>query len=217
MKIKTTLFLLYVLIPVFSYAGNLSGYVRDSDTKEPLISATVTIKGTTIGTTTDYNGFYELNVKPGTYTFVASYIGYESAEIELTIEEDKSLEQIFNLVSNSYVISEVNVTIQAKGQLSAINQQMRANTISNIVSSEKIQEVPDANVAESVGRLPGVSVQSSDGEGSKVVVRGLEPRYNLITVNGIRAPSTSSDDNSVSMAGISPFMIDGIEVRLPIL
>ncbi|NJK95198.1 MAG: TonB-dependent receptor plug domain-containing protein, partial [Bacteroidales bacterium] len=75
------------------------------------------------------------------------------------------------------------------------------------------QEIPDANLAESLGRLPGVSDTSSAGEGDKVIVRGMDARYNLVSVNGVRAPSSSSDDNSVSLAGISPFMVDGIEVK----
>jgi len=52
---------------------------------------------------------------------------------------------------------EVIVTAQARGQTAAINQQLASNTIANIVSSDRIRELPDANAAESKGRLPGVS------------------------------------------------------------
>ncbi|MGC9343802.1 MAG: carboxypeptidase-like regulatory domain-containing protein, partial [Bacteroidales bacterium] len=214
MKSKTTIIILLLLFPYISFAGVIKGYVRDSETNEPLIAANVVIKGTTIGTVTDLNGYYELSFnKVGSLTFSSSYIGYEEAEVTLNFEKNDEIVHNFSLVSSSYEMEEVVVTVQAKGQFSAINQQLNAKSISNIVSAEKIRELPDANVVESLARLPGVSIESSEGEGSKVVIRGMEPRYNLITVNGVRAPATSHEDNSVSMAGISPFMIDGIEVQ----
>ncbi len=214
MKNRILHFALVFLLPFISYAGNIKGFVKDSDSGEGLIGVNVIVKGTTIGTITDINGNYELkNIPDGEKTIVVSYLGYVTQEKTVTIESNKPKTLNYSMVSDSYSLNEVVITVQTKGQLSAINQQMKSNSISNVVSSEKIQEVPDANAAESVGRLPGVSIQSEDGEGSKVVIRGLEPRYNLITINGVRAPSTSNEDNSVSMAGISPFMIDGISVQ----
>jgi TonB-dependent receptor len=214
MKIKTTLFLLYLICPVLSYAANLSGYVRDSETKEPLISATVSIKGTTIGTTTDLNGYFELSVsKEGTYTFVASYIGYEPKEVELSLGKNEKKTYSFLLEVSSYKMEEVVVKIQAKGQIRALNKQFNSDYISNVVSSERLQEVPDATVADALSRIPGITVTSDNGEGDKIRIRGMEPRMNLVTVNGIRAPSADRNENSVGLAGISPFMIEEIEVQ----
>ena len=81
---------------------------------------------------------------------------------------------------------EVVITMQAKGQRAAINQQLSSNAITNIVSSDKIREVPDVNAAESIGRLPGVSLRRSGGEGNQVVVRGLSPQYTIVEVDGVR-------------------------------
>jgi outer membrane receptor for ferrienterochelin and colicin len=64
-----------------------------------------------------------------------------------------------------------------------------------------------------VGRLPGVSVISDSGEGNRVVIRGMDPRFNLVTINGVRAPSDDEGANAVGLAGISPFMIAGIEIQ----
>ena len=57
--------------------------------------------------------------------------------------------------------------------MQAINQQLSSTTIKNIVSKNEIQELPEANAAEAVGRLPGVSLERSGGEGNKVVIRGM--------------------------------------------
>ena len=106
----------------------------------------------------------------------------------------------------------VTVSVQARGQMSAINQQLSSRSIVNVVSSDRIQELPDANAAESVARLPGVSIQREGGEGNKVVIRGLSPKYNAVTINGIRMASTDSDDRSTDLSMISQYMIEGIEV-----
>lgn len=212
MKQKVLTLLLTLLMPTFLLAGNVKGYVKDSETQEPLIGASVVVDGTTSGVVTDINGYFELfNIPSGEQIVVASYMGY--VPDSLKIDGSQAIKHTFFLQSESFVMNEVVVSVQAKGQLSAINQQLKASSISNIVSSEKIRELPDANVAESLGRLPGVKIESSNGEGDKVTIRGLEPRYNLITINGVRAPASGNNDNSVSMAGISPFMIDGIEVQ----
>lgn len=214
MKSKLTILLIEILMPLSLFGGGIKGIVRDAATGEKLIAASVSIKGSTIGTTTDLSGRYYLNFsREGKATIVVSYIGYVTQEVEFTFGRNQVLEKDFELNASSFEMEEVVVSVQAKGQFSAINQQLNANSISNIVSAEKIRELPDANVVESLARLPGVSIESADGEGSKVIVRGMQPRYNLITVNGVRAPATSHTDNSVSMAGVSPFMVDGIEVQ----
>ena len=66
--------------------------------------------------------------------------------------------------------------------MDAINKQLNAKSIVNIVSSDRIQELPDANAAETVARVPGVTIKREGGEGNKVIIRGLSPKYNSITV-----------------------------------
>ena len=50
---------------------------------------------------------------------------------------------------------------------------------------EILQENPDANAVEAIGRLPGISVLRSGGEGSSLVIRGMEPKYSNVTLEGI--------------------------------
>ena len=103
------------------------------------------------------------------------------------------------------------VTAQAEGQARAINQQINSEQIVNVVSSDRIRELPDANVAESIGRLPGVAIQRDGGEGSKVNIRGLSPRFTNITINGQKIPGTG-DDRSVDLSMISQDVLESIEL-----
>ena len=81
-----------------------------------------------------------------------------------------------------------------------------------MVSAARIQELPDANAAESVGRLPGVYLLREGGEGYKVAIRGLEPKYNEVLIDGVPMAATNSGDRSVNMSMISSSMLSGIEV-----
>ena len=96
--------------------------------------------------------------------------------------------------------------------MAAINKQLNAKSLVNIISSDRIRELPDANAAETVARVPGVSIQREGGEGNKVVVRGLSPKYNSVTVNGVKLASTDNENRSTDLSMISQYMLDGIEV-----
>jgi TonB-dependent receptor len=193
--------------------STIEGFVRDAQTGEPLPGSNVVLVKTGMGASTDLTGKYTIrNVPPGTYTLRATYIGCRDKELTLQVGEGENLKQDFKLTSVGVEGEEVVVTAQASGQNEAINRQLSANQISNVVSSSRIQELPDANAAESVGRLPGVSILRSGGEGTLVVIRGLQPKYNAITVDGVRMASSSPDDRSADLSMISPYMLEGIEV-----
>ena len=207
--------------------GTVRGVITDKTDKTPLIAVNIVIKGTTIGTVTNFNGEYVLPLKAGTYTLQYSYLGYETIEETITIEDGQILELNKDLSSVTFMGEEIVVTMQAKGQLSAVNQQVRSNKIVNVVSEERIRELPDENAAQAISRLPGVHL-----DGSKVVIRGLESKMNQISINGMNMPAVSmpsisdgavgsdgmlaSTDNpnerSTDLSIISANMLSGIEV-----
>jgi len=194
--------------------GSIKGRVFDRESGESLVGANVVIENTGIGAAADLEGgFFLRNVPPGTYTLRVSYIGYVPASVVVRIAPDETLEQNFPLTARAITGETVVVTAQARGQISAANQQLASNTIANIVSQDRIRELPDVNAAESIGRLPGISIQRSGGEATRVEIRGLSPKYNTVTVNGVLVPATGGDDRSVDLSLISSNMLDGIEVK----
>ena len=197
----------------FSQNVNLSGFVKDASSGDPLVGANVYIVGTSLGTASNEKGFYKLpNISEGTYIVRAEYIGYMMMEDSVEIIGGSDVALDFNLKYTMIEGEEVTVTAQAKGQMDAINKQLNSSSIVNIVSADRIQELPDANAAESVARVPGVSIKREGGEGNKVVIRGLSPKYNSITVDGTRLASTDPDDRSTDLSMISQYMLEGIEV-----
>ncbi len=207
--------LIIFLLPLTALAanGNIEGYVKDAQTGEALPGASVFLKGTSIGIATDANGNYVIRgVSAGSYIIRASYIGYKPQEFTITVEEGSAIRQNFNLEAVGIEGKTVVVTAQASGQNAAINQQLSSMQIKNVVSAARIQELPDANAAESVGRLPGVSLLRSGGEGNQVVIRGLAPQYNEIMIDGVRMSATDAGDRGVDLSMISSSMLGGIEV-----
>jgi len=191
----------------------IEGYITDVVTGEPLQAANVFVVGTSLGAASDAQGKYRIpNVPAGEYTLRVSYIGYSNQDVSIHVTGDAVVKQNFKLHYETIIGEGVTVTAQAQGQIAAINQQLTAKSIVNVVSSARIQELPDANAAESIGRLPGVSITRVGGEGTKVVIRGLEPKYNLIKINGIRMASSNSEDRGTDLSMISPDMLESIEV-----
>lgn len=200
--------------PIYAQgSGNISGTVVDKASGEALIGVNVFLEGTSIGTATNNEGEYIIHQVPaGKYNIGAKYIGYKDQSIPATITANGKVVLDFELEYMVFEGEEVVVTAQASGQLGAINQQLNSNTIKNVVSAARIRDIPDVNAAESVSRLPGISLIRSGGEGQKVAVRGLSPKYNVMMVNGVRMQSTDRNDRSVDLNMIAPNILSGIEV-----
>jgi hypothetical protein len=191
----------------------ISGIVKDAKTGETLTGANIVLMGTSMGASSDNYGKYLIpKVVPGNYTLKVSYIGYEESKVAININEGDNIKQDFKLEPVGIVGQEVVVTAQAYGQTEAINQQLSSIQIMNVVSSSKIQELPDNTVAEAVGRLPGISVLRSGGEGDEVVIRGLAPKYNKIMIDGVDMSTSNAFDRSQDLSMISSNMLEGISV-----
>ena len=215
-----------VALPASAAGLRVQGTVKDSLTSEPLPGATVLLVGTSMGTATNLEGRFEiLDVPPGTYTIRTTYVGYVTAERHIRVDAGTPAVVEIRLIATAVQGKEMVVTAQASGQNAAINQQLSSLQIKNVVSAAKIQELPDANAAESVGRLPGISVIREGGEAAEIVIRGLAPQYNEITIDGVQIPGnvnpgTPSDlvgssnfgDRAVDLSMVSSNMLGGIEV-----
>ncbi len=201
-------------LPAFSQqTATIAGTITDMYSNSPLAYATVRVDGLPLGASTDVEGKYRIfNVPAGEQLVIVRYLGYQEAAGKITLVAGETYTLDVSMQPETFTTEEVVISAQLEGQQAAINRQLAANTIVNIVSKEKIQSLPDQNAAETVGRLPGISVQRDAGEGTKIVVRGLSPRFNSITVNGERIPSTDAEDRSVDLSMISTDALEGIEV-----
>lgn len=217
MSVWSRLYRMLLLLLIFVAAGygqaTLRGVVADSVTRKPLIGANVALVGTALGGVTNLEGVYSVaRVPDGRYDIRVTYIGYASKLVTVNIRHEQAATLDVYLAPVVIAGGTVTVHAQAIGQVAAINQQISANTIVNVISEEKIQELPDANAAESVGRLPGVSILRSGGEANKVILRGLEDKFTNITIDGVKIPPTDATSRGVDLSTLSQSSLAGIEL-----
>lgn len=181
MRVALGLFLLFWALPVRSQpnAATISGFVRDATTGETLILANVVLEGTRFGAATNTAGFYTLtSIPPGTYTLVASYVGYRSFRLTLTLAPgearrlDIALEPV-PLTGETVVVTAVREREEARNL--GVTQ----------VETRLVQELPAAfepDVFRTLQLLPGVKAASDYSSG--LYVRGGSPDQTLILLDG---------------------------------
>jgi len=196
------LMLLHFTLPVLVLAqtnGNLLGTVTDGETNKPLIGANVIVLESGIGAATDINGRYELRaLKPGTYTIMVSYIGYEPTRIE-SVQINAGITSRQNIVLLMESLSGESVLVQAETTqgtaLSVLQERQESSNMENAVSAEEMSRSGDSNAADALRRLPGVSIM----EGKFPIVRGLGERYTSTQMNSAPIPSPEPDKKSVPL------------------
>lgn len=203
------------LLSLFSFAqdGNIKGVI--SDEQGLLVPyATITISETNKGTVSDIEGeFLLLNVPVGKQTLIIRYLGYADQTVEVEVLEDETVEVKVLLKSQAEQLDGVLLTGFSGGQAKALNTQKNKQNITNIVSADQVGKFPDANIGDAVKRIPGITMQVDQGEARNVIVRGLAPQLNSVTLNGSRIPSAEGDNRNIQMDLIPADMIQTIEVN----
>ncbi|MGJ8548269.1 TonB-dependent receptor [Winogradskyella wichelsiae] len=215
MKKLFNLFLLLAL-PFFSYAqtGNIQGTITDQNGLT-VPGSTVSIISINKGTVTDFNGKYTLvNIPEGNYSITVEYLGYSDIISAVTVKPNETVTLNFTLNSEDTNLEEVLISgYGLSGQSRALNTQKNKQNITNIVSTDQVGKFPDANIGDAIKRIPGITMQMDQGEARNVIIRGLSPQLNSVTLNGSRIPSAESDNRNVQMDLIPSDMIQTIEVN----
>ncbi len=214
--------LVFLAILAFAGAGFAQGILKGKVVDNQSLSlpgASVLIKGTNKGAVTDQTGeFSIINVAAGTYQVVVTYLGYRSLEKTVQVQDQKTSISDFELEEGT--IEGVEIIVfgdRLKGQAKALNQQKNNANITNVVSSDQIGRFPDANVGDALKRIPGITMQNDQGEARNIVIRGMAPQLNSVTLNGERIPSAEGDNRNVQLDLIPSDMIQTIEVNKAVL
>lgn len=195
-------------------AGSVTGIVRDADTGETMPSTSIRIQGKKAGVISDLDGRYRLlNLEPGSYTLVASYVGYTDTEQSVTIRAGEITRADFAIHAETVEGGETVVRGARLGDAMALNRQKNADTIQNVVSSDEVGRFPDPNTADALQRVPAVSITRDMGEGRYIMIRGMNPDLNSISINGQRLPSPDSDSRAVPLDVIPADLIGSLEIN----
>ncbi len=213
---KKTILLILCFISFLGYSQNksgLKGRILD-ETNQPLPGAMININSLNVRITTDFNGNYELlNIPTESYEIQISFLGYETLKETLTVSNTIQSKN-FSLTPKMDRLDEVVIKGSiGKGQAKALNQQKNKENITNIISADQVGKFPDANIGDALKRVPGISMQNDQGEARDIIIRGLAPQLNSVTLNGDRIPSAEGDNRRVQMDLIPSDMIQTIEVN----
>ncbi|MFO7703140.1 MAG: TonB-dependent receptor [Psychroflexus maritimus] len=210
---KYNFLLFFVLLSGLGFAqeGILRGTVMDGELNDVLPFTEIKVIGTTLGTTTDFDGKYQLNVEPGVYTVSFSFVGYKTiniSDVEIKENQTESLNVTLEMSENS--LDEVIITTTAKRntEQSVLNLQKKSTIVMDGLSAEGIEKTGASSVASAVKQVPGVSIQG----GKFVYVRGLGDRYTKSLLNGIDIPGLDPDKNTVQMDIFPTNMIENVLV-----
>ncbi|PPK88588.1 TonB-dependent receptor [Neolewinella xylanilytica] len=201
-------------ISLFAQEAEVRGTVTNVE-GDTLVGGSVQVVGSVIGAITDINGHYTLEVPPGRIRILASYIGYENYDTTLRISTTEREVELDIVLSESFVdMGEVIVYgRRASGQAQALRIQQSAITQQTVIHSELFNKYPDITLAETVQRMPGVTITRNRGEGELVQVRGLPEQYTAISLNGQRLPAVQPEaDRAGSLDIIQSNLVEQVRV-----
>lgn len=173
-------------------SGTIVGAVTDADGGS-LQGAQVVLTPVGANARSNATGQFTLaNIATGEYTVKVSYSGFATytAPVSVAAGQVAHVSAVLKVASN---VSSVQVYAGRQGgEVESINRTLAADNIINVLPADVIKSLPNANVADAIGRLPSVSLERDEGEGKYVQVRGTEPRLTNTTVDGVNIASAET-------------------------
>ncbi len=205
------LFLLLILVSIASFAfaqrggeSMISGRVVSKENKEMVGFASVYLKGTNYGTTTDENGLYRLKVPAGDYTLVVSAIGYDPVERKITLEKGKRHKLTVDLTGGTTHLDEVEV-------VSTGVQRVKQSAFNAVAVDTKDLQNSTKNLSEALAKAPGMKIRESGGVGSdmQIMMDGFTGKHVKVFIDGVPQEGVGS---SFSLNNIPVNFADRIEI-----
>ncbi len=177
--------LIAILVPSFLVAQNngiVRGNVFDKESGDPIIYGTVRLGGTTLGASTDLDGFFTINnVPPGNYNLVATYIGYDSTSTAIEMKEGTIIYRRMYLSEGGIDLDVVQVSAEKEKQ----RKEVKVSAVT--LTPKQIRALPstggEADIAQYLPVLPGV-IFTGD-QGGQLYIRGGSPIQNKILLDGL--------------------------------
>jgi TonB-dependent receptor len=194
-------------------AGTITGVVTDPS-EAVLPGAAVKLDPGGVNAVSDSQGqFIITNVTPGPYTVTVNYVGFSPATTSVTVASGQvaNVNVVLNVSSESQNI--IVTAERAHGEAEAINQTRTSDNVLNVLPAEVIRSLPNANVADAVGRLPGVTLERDEGEGKYVQIRGTEPRLSNLTIDGVEVPSPEGGIRQVKLDIVPADLIETVQIN----
>ena len=214
MKKIILLFVLFSTLMSFAQnTGSVVGTLTDKEfNDEPLAFANVLIKGTTKGTTSDFDGVYKIeNLEVGTHILEFSFVGYETQQISVSIIAGEVTELNVAMSASAASLDEVVITTTTKreSETALLLEQKKAVEIKQSIGAQELSRKGVSDAAGAVAKISGVSKQEGS---SNVYVRGLGDRYLNSSMNGLSLPSNDVNKKNIDLNLFSSDVIQNVSI-----
>jgi outer membrane receptor protein involved in Fe transport len=196
-------------------SGNISIQGRATDSAGGVLQgAIVTVTPNGGSYLTDNQGQYVIRgLAPGDYTVAVKYVGFLDFTTHVHVSEGQ-VQRVDATLRVAGQSEQVLVTAERpRGEAAEINRQRTADNIVQVLSSEVITSLPNANIADALGRLPSVTLERDEGEGKYVQIRGTEPRLSNLTIDGVNVPSPETGVRQIKMDSLASDLVESIEIN----
>jgi TonB-dependent receptor len=192
--------------------GTIRGRVTDPS-GGALVGAQVILEQNGVSVVSDAQGqFFINNLEPGTYTVEVSYVGFTPVQKDVVVAAGQTQSFDTKLEVQSVNLEVLVTTERAAGEAAAINRERIADDIVQVLPADVIRSLPNANMADALGRLPSVSIERDEGEGKYVQVRGTAPRLTNTTIDGVNVPSPESGVRQIKFDAIPADLVESVEI-----
>jgi TonB-dependent receptor len=212
--LSVTLFLILSLVmsaPAQTGKGTISGRVVDSG-GAVLQGARVELQPAGAAATTNQQGEFTISgLNPGEYTVTVGYVGFVpfSSQVTVTAGQVGRADASLKVASKNEEV--VVYAERVHGEAEAINRQRESDDILQVLPVEVITSLPNTNIADALGRLPSVTLERDEGEGKYVQIRGAEPRYNNVTIDGMEVASPENV-RQIKLDIVPANLVDSVEI-----
>lgn len=194
--------------------GVISGLVVDDGNGLALTGVLVRIPSLDRGAVTDQTGRFVLtSVAAGRHTLTTRYLGSQPLSQDVTVENGRTVTVTLRTKVAETTLGAVSVVASRTGQAAAQSQQQNAANVTNVIAADQIGRFPDANIGDALKRVPGITIALDQSEARFGSIRGTEPRFNSVMVNGERVPSAEAEVREVRLDLIPADMVQALEVN----
>jgi TonB-dependent receptor len=155
------------------------------------------------------------DVNPGSYEMTVNFVGFAASTINVTSSAGQTTRFDVTLqVANA--TDTVLVTAGRPHGEAEANRERSAENILQVLPHDVITSLPNANVADAIGRLPSVTLERDEGEGKYVQIRGTEPRYSNVTIDGVSVASPETG-RTIKLDIIPSDLVESVEINKTLL
>ena len=197
--------------------GSVTGTVTDQQGRA-LQGARVQLDPGGATALTNSGGTYTITGLPAPmhYKVAVAYAGFADTAKEYNLKAGETDQMDFSLAVASSAESVQVYAGRQGGEVEAINRTFNADNVINVLPADVITSLPNANVADAIGRLPSVSVERDEGEAKYIQVRGTEPRLTHTTLDGVTIASPETV-RQIKLDLIPADLVESVQINKTLL